>query len=128
MQQLPSKTRRCLFRSDIMVLHHVVFSFVCLFVCWFCFSLFIFGIANIFRSFVVSLQTEFAVFFNKSLATFNTTHKLYVTRFMCRSYVIRSIHILYVIRFLYKLYVIRSMYRICGIRFVHKLSFGLLVY
>jgi hypothetical protein len=40
---------------------------------------------------------------NRSLATFNTMHTLYVIRFMCRLYVIRSMHIVYVIRFICKL-------------------------
>jgi hypothetical protein len=100
------------FRFEIIVLHNVVFSFVCL--------LFIFAIAYIFRSFVLSHQVEFAVVLNRSLATFNTMHTLYVIRFMCRLYVIRSMHIVYVIRFICKL-CHPSMYRICGIRFVHKL-------
>ena len=98
--------------------------YIMLFVAWFvCLCLFIcVAIAYISRSFVLSNQIEFAVLLNRSFVISNTTHKLYVIRFMCRLYVIRSIQRLYVIRFIYKMYVIRSMYRICGIRFVHKLS------
>ena len=75
------KQKMFFFRSEIMVLNHVVFSFVCVFclfgwffVFWF---LFYFVIAYIFRSFVLSHQIEFAVVLNRSLVTFNTMHKLY---------------------------------------------------
>ena len=96
-----------------------LFCLLCLFLFFFC---------NCFRFFVLSFQIEFAVLLNGSLVISNTTHKLYVIRFMCRLYVIRSMHILYVIRFIYILYVIRSMYRMCGIRFVQKLSVSWSVY
>ena len=78
-----------------------LFCLLCLFLFFFC---------NCFRFFVLSFQIEFAVLLNGSLVISNTTHKLYVIRFMCR------------------LYVIRSMYRMCGIRFVHKLSVSWSVY
>ena len=117
-QQLTSKNQKMSFRFEIIVLHNVVFSFVCL--------LFFFAIEYIFRSFVLSHQIEFAAVLNRSLATFNTMHTLYVIRFMCRLYVIRSMHIVYVIRFICKschpVYVQNMWHPVCS-QIIRKLVF-----